>query len=959
MFCSFYAEKLPRADTHKGFDLVQCAKKIIFALLFCLFWGGQLMAQSRDNCFSCAIKVKSLKRPLDLRGRWLFTREDLPENKNPETDTSSWVTVEAPGPWSKAYNDGEYFEVGWYRGNFRFHSRLVGKKAVFYVDAYMSRLQIFLDGQEIMAREGQHTHERYYSIQPIPVVFNITKSRHVITMRVDTRLMVGVYQLPFQLRPYREFDPVITFYQLFGGEIRNIAAYILLMFGLFFLAVYARTHYSLYLVAGLTGIGIFPFYAFPHDNMIKLINPEKLWILHYIGISCMACGHVTYSQYFWKTTPRINRINFIVVAALAGLFVAMSFRFNMLIFQIIRKVTFLYSLAMAIHLVWNCYHAFLANKRLWVLFVGETFFFLCSVHDILLALGIIKSTSLIFVGTLVATSSILYWTAIIFAETFMQNRQLLRHVEQVNHNLERTVAARTHDLYEKKQNLSLILQSLPEGIMTFDANFRILPEYSMALERILESAHIEGRDVFQLLFAHSSVAMDVQAQMRSALEFSFGESDLNFEANKDLLVHEFQTSIRGEIKVLALGWSAVVTENNQVDKVLLTVSDVTQVKRLERESQMAKLRTKIIEAVMNGSVTRIQDFVVGAQDALRPFVDAMKVEQLSEEQLAALYREVHTIKGNARTFDLMDLAENAHRVESEFAELKRRSGQMESEQVIYILQDLLDALHHIERIKIDILAQLSRSENAESQDVHPRLWRMFKSRWEHLTAEHAEQELPELQHDIQMMSYRQVQPYFASLANAFDEVAASLNKPIPTVDLHIPEDLFMDPALAKSLNDVLVHMIRNSLDHGIELPDARRSANKPEQGRVTITFRPQGRGFILDYADDGRGLNLEKIRNRAVQLNLKEAQASDPEQLVQSIFAHGFSTAERVTDVSGRGVGMEVVAKELRTWKARLRWNQLAQVTPESQLLPFDVSILFPAGTVLASHSTPEIRIAL
>jgi HPt (histidine-containing phosphotransfer) domain-containing protein/two-component sensor histidine kinase len=777
-------------------------------------------------------------------------------------------------------------------------------------------------------------------------------------MRIDTRLMVGVYQLPFQLRPYRDFDPVITFYQLFGGEIRNIAAYILLMFGLFFLAVYARTHYTLYLVAGLTGIGIFPFYAFPHDNMIKLINPEKLWILHYIGISCMACGHVTYSQYFWKPTPRINRMNFIVVAALAGLFVAMSFRFNMHVFQVIRKVTFLYSLGMAVHLVWNCYHGFLMNRRLWVLFVGEAFFFLCSLHDILLALGIIKSTSLIFIGTLVATSSILYWTAVIFAETFMQNRQLLKHVEQVNQNLERTVAVRTQDLYEKKQNISLILQSLPEGIMTFDANFRILPEYSMALEKILETQHIEGRDVFQLLFPHSSVALDVQAQMRSALEFSFGDSDLNFEANKDLLIQEFQTSIRGEIKVLALGWSAVLSERQEVVKVLLTVSDVTQVKRLERESQMARLRTKIIEAVMNGSVTRIQDFVKGAQESLKPFVEAMGVGQLDEEQLAALYREVHTIKGNARTFDLLDLAENAHRVESEFAELKRRSGHMESEQVIYILQDLLDALQQIEGIKLDILSRLSRSDHAD-QDVHPKLWRLFKNRWQHLAPDHIGQELPDLQQDIEMMSYRQAQPYFSSLAHAFNEVAASLNKPAPSIVLDISEDLFMDPALAKSLNDMLVHMIRNSLDHGIETPEARRQANKPEQGQVTITLRPQGRGFILDFADDGRGLNLEKIRYRALQLGLKEAQSSDPEQIVQSIFAHGFSTAERVSDVSGRGVGMEVVAKELRVWKARLRWNQLAQINPESHMLPFDVSIFFPAGSVLASTSTHEIRIAL
>lgn len=932
---------------------------LTFFLLLLPFGAGALVADERENCFSCDIKVKSLKKPIELRGSWLFTRDDLPENKEAETDTSNWVVLETPGPWSKAYGDGQFFEVGWYRGNFNFSPKLIGKKAVFYIDAYMSRLQIFLDGKEIMAREGRHTHERYYSIQPIPVVIDITKPEHVITVRIDTRLMMGVYQLPFQLRPYRDFDPVITFYQLYGGELRNISAYIILMFGLFFITVYFRTRYALYLVAGLTGIGIFPFYAFPHDNMIKLFNPEKLWVLHYIGISCMALGHVTYSQYFHKVTPRINRVNYIVVALLAGLFVAMAFRFNMLVFQLARKVTFVYSVGMAMHLVWNCFHALRANRRLLVLFVGETFFFCCSVHDILLALGFIKSTSLIFIGTLVATTSILYLTAIIFSETFVQNRQLLVHVEQANQNLEETVATRTRDLYEKKQNLSLVLQSLPEGILTVDASFRVLPEYSMALEHILESAHIEGRDVFQLLFAHSSVAMDVQAQMRSSLEFSFGETEMNFDVNRDLLVREFQTSIRNQIKVLSLGWSAVLNESGNVNKVLLTVSDVTQVKRLERESQFAKLRSKIIEAVMGGTVQRIQDFINAAQMNLRPFVEALKTGQLDAEQLTALYREVHTIKGNARSFDLMDLAENAHQVESEFAELKRRSEVMESEQIQYILNQLLEALQHIQGIKSEVLAKLNKSDGGGTHDIHPRLWKMFKARWQNLTPEQMVQKMPDFRNDLEMVGFRQAAPYFSTLSRGFDEVAASLKKPAPTIHIDIPEDLFFDPALAKSMNDILVHMIRNSLDHGIELPDARRAAGKADRGNILISFRPQGRGFILDYADDGRGLNLVKIRARAEVLGLPEAQATTPDQLVQSIFAHGFSTADRVSDVSGRGVGMEVVAKEMRNWKARLRWNKINQVTPESQVLPVDVSILFPSGSILADETPSEVRLAL
>ncbi len=928
-------------------------------MMFIVPWSCESAAAERDDCFSCEIKVKSLRKPLELRGKWLFTRDDKPENKNPETDTSNWVTVATPGPWSKAYRDGEYFDVGWYRGNFTFANKLIGKKAVFYVDAYMSRLQIFQDGELVLRRDGQHSHERFYSIQPIPVVIDITKPNHVITMRIDTHIMIGVYQLPFQLRPYKDFDPTITFYQMFGGEVRNIAAYVLFTFGLFFLLVYSRTHYKLYMVAGLTGIGIFPFYAFPHDNLVKLFPLEKLWILHYVGISCMALGHVTYSQYFHKITPRINKMNYIVVALLGGMFVAMTFRFNMHIFQIIRKLTFLYSLWMAMHLVWNCYFAVRANSRLLVLFLGEFFFWACSVHDILLALGIIQSTSLIFIGTLVATSSILYLTAVIFAETFMQNKHLLAHVEQVNQNLEQTVAIRTQDLYEKKQNLSLILQSLPEGILTIDPSLRILPEYSLALETILETQHIEGRDIFQLLFAHSTVALDMQSQMRSILEFSFGESDLNFDTNRELFVKEFQTNMRGRVKTLALGWSPVLTADGTVAKILLTVSDVTQVKALEQESQMARLRSKIVEAIMGGSIQRIHDFVETAQKALQPFVSSLKESQLSEIQIASLYREVHTIKGNARTFDLLDLAETAHHVETDLTELKRRSEHMDSEQIQFILQNLIAALQHFEDIKDDVMNRLQWQGSKDLQQVDPKLWNMFKARWQHLSDEHLAERISSLQQDIQVLSYRQVQPYFQGLVHAFDDVAQGLGKPAPEIHLEISEELYVDPALLKSINDVLVHLIRNSLDHGIELASSRQALHKPERGQIRIGFRRQTKGFVIDYADDGGGLNLEKIRQRALQLGFAEAQSSSPEQWVQTIFMHGMSTAEKVSDVSGRGVGMEVVAQELRQWKARLRWNQMAQLGPDAKMLAFDISVLFPTGSSYISQTSQEVRMAL
>ncbi len=924
-------------------------------LLGCLVVSPPVSAERRPDCFSCKIKVKSLKRPLELKGRWLFTRDDRPENAQPETDTADWVLLEAPGPWTKAYNDGQYFEVGWYRGNFQFSKRLIGKKAVFYIDAYMSPIQVYQDGKLIMERTGRHTHERFYSIQPIPIVLEITQPKHVISFRIQTGLMVGVYQLPFQLRPYKEFDPTISFYQMFGGEIRNIAAYVILMFGLFFLLIYARTRYRLYQVAGLTGIGIFPFYAFPHDNLVKLFDVHNLWLLHYVGIAWMSLGHTAYSQYFHRFTPRIMLFNIFTVSAVSMIYIVLCFHFHLGVFQIVRKFTFVYSILMATHMIWNVYNGARKDPKVRILFVGEILFWVASAHDILLALGFIKSTSLIFIGTLIATSAILYLTASIFAQTFMQNKSLLKHVEEVNQNLEKTVAIRTHDLFEKTQNLNLVLQSLPEGILTVDPDMRILPEYSRALETILETRMISGRDLFEILFKHSELNSDEIDRVRTGLEFAFGEDEINFDANKKLLIRDYQLHLPKGIKALNLGWSAIVDEAGVVVKILVTVSDVTEVKRLEQESSVLKLRSKLVDAFLDGALSRITDFLQISKSRLEPFRSQVLDESFGPQDLAALYREIHTIKGNARIYDLNDLAATAHEVESDLAQIKRRDSAHDPELMSSYLEQMFRAIQAIDDLKVNVLQKLHIEQTYSEDEVNSKLWKNFRQRWENVP-EVTSLDWERLQDDLATLTYRSVDGYFSSLSHGFDDLARSLNKEPPRILVEAPHFLFIDPALARTIQDILVHMIRNSLDHGIEDTETRVKLGKESSGSIIILFRSLESGFAVDYQDDGRGLDLEKIRNRARRLQFAEASSQDPMVVANLIFRHGFSTADEISQVSGRGVGMEVVAQELAKWKAHLQWNR----TAEQGRLAFDVTLTFTMGSTCLDAERPQtLQLAL
>ena len=126
------------------------------------------------------------------------------------------------------------------------------------------------------------------------------------------------------------------------------------------------------------------------------------------------------------------------------------------------------------------------------------------------------------------------------------------------------------------------------------------------------------------------------------------------------------------------------------------------------------------------------------------------------------------------------------------------------------------------------------------------------------------------------------------------------------------EDTELDKTIIEQLNDPLVHIIRNSIDHGIEPPEVRNQTGKPKQGTVRLSAEHSGAYVLIRIADDGAGLDSEKIRQKAVAKGLIGSDAEKTEkELFSLIFAPGFSTAGAVTSVSGRGVGMDVVKRSI------------------------------------------------
>ncbi|WP_372013529.1 chemotaxis protein CheA [Pseudoxanthomonas sp. 10H] len=157
----------------------------------------------------------------------------------------------------------------------------------------------------------------------------------------------------------------------------------------------------------------------------------------------------------------------------------------------------------------------------------------------------------------------------------------------------------------------------------------------------------------------------------------------------------------------------------------------------------------------------------------------------------------------------------------------------------------------------------------------------------------------------------------------------------------IGEGTELDKGLIEKIADPLVHLVRNSIDHGLESPEARRAAGKDETGTITLAASHQGGHIVIEVADDGRGLDRERILAKAHERGLQVPDNPVDAQVWDLIFQPGFSTAEQVTDLSGRGVGMDVVRRNIQALGGEVQLESgLGRGTRVVIRLPLTLAIL-------------------
>jgi len=197
----------------------------------------------------------------------------------------------------------------------------------------------------------------------------------------------------------------------------------------------------------------------------------------------------------------------------------------------------------------------------------------------------------------------------------------------------------------------------------------------------------------------------------------------------------------------------------------------------------------------------------------------------------------------------------------------------------------------------------------------------------------------ELQESVMSIRMLPVSSVFNRFPRLVRDLAGKLDKQIELRTFG--EGTEIDRGVIEKITDPLTHLIRNSVDHGIETVAEREAAGKPAKGVVTLTACHQGGSVVIEIRDDGRGLNRDKLLAKARERGIFVPESPTDQDIWQLIFAPGFSTAETVTDVSGRGVGMDVVRRNIEQLGGRVELQSAAgQGTTISIRLPLTLAIM-------------------
>ena len=446
---------------------------------------------------------------------------------------------------------------------------------------------------------------------------------------------------------------------------------------------------------------------------------------------------------------------------------------------------------------------------------------------------------------------------------------------------------------EAQEQTRDILKTVKEGFFLLDADYRIGAVWSNALTRMFGRQDFAGLSFEDLLADRVPAATLATATKYIKLLWGDRAHENLMKSINPLGQLEIQVDNghgSRDTRYLQFDFHRVMGEKG-VKHVLVSVGDITSSVLLGRElaesQENAHQQVDMLLGVMHLDPVQLISFLDSTDAGLMHVNAIMKESARSDaefrKKLDGLFRELHSIKGEASAINLMSAAQRVHALEDMVGELKKKPTLTGNDFLPMVLK-LDELMAHLRSVR-ELAARLSTLQGSAPVAATPRA--------PALNGKAAATEFVQTLNALAEKLASQHRKSFKLAANGLAEVPA---------------------AYRHTVKDVLIQMLRNAAVHGIEPTDVRRAASKDEVGLIRVDFRRAGDGFELLCEDDGAGLNPEQLKAAAVRkqlLSVEEAAALDNRGIMALIFKPGFSTHDEVTMDAGRGVGMDVVARSI------------------------------------------------
>ncbi len=455
---------------------------------------------------------------------------------------------------------------------------------------------------------------------------------------------------------------------------------------------------------------------------------------------------------------------------------------------------------------------------------------------------------------------------------------------------------------EAQEQTRDILKTVREGFFLLDANYRIGSVWSDALTRMFGRDDFAGLSFEELL--QGLVSPATLATATKYIKLLWGD-----RAHENLMksinpLGQLEISMDNahggkETRYLQFDFHRVMGPQG-IKHVLCAVGDITSSVLLARElhesQENANAQLDMMLGMMHLDPLQLVSFLDTAETGLKLVNTILREPARTDaefrKKLSGLFRELHSIKGEASALNLKSVASRVHALEDMVSECKKRP-ELSGNDFLPLVLKLDELLAHLRGIR-EMAARLTAIKDSVPAASVPA---PAKPAAEAPPAERAAaRRVEDLAPTLQAMAERLAQEH----AKHFKLKLSGLAE-VPTV-------------YSATIKDCLIQMLRNAAVHGIESPEARRALAKEDGGVVRVEFRKAGEGYELVFEDDGAGISVEALRAAAVKKQLiseEEAAAMDNRATMALIFRPGFSTQDEVSMDAGRGVGMDVVARSV------------------------------------------------